>query len=127
MNFAKTVTALCVLLFSVALQAAPANVEATVKKVLKVVEQSEAKFIRNGKEYPAKDAAEHLQKKYDYYKKEIKTVDDFIEKCASKSIVSGKPYYIKPKNGKEVPFTTWLKEKVREVEDKEKQKPSSTP
>jgi hypothetical protein len=111
---------------SLQLNAAPPAVDSAIKKVLALVERSDAKFIRNGKEYPARDASEHLAKKYDYYKKEIKTVDDFIDKCASKSILSGKPYLIKPKDGKEMLFSDWLKARFKELDEKAPKQPAAS-
>jgi hypothetical protein len=69
----------------------------------------DAKFIRNGSEYSAKDAAKFLRGKWQANKKDIKTPADFIEKAASKSSTTGKPYMIRFKDGKEVPCGDYLK------------------
>src|ERR1051325_1945796 len=52
---------------------------------------SDATFIRNGREYDCHAAAKHMRDKWNYGKKEIKTAEDFIEKAASKSSISGQP------------------------------------
>ncbi len=62
---------------------------------------NDAVFIRNESEHSAKDAAAHLQMKREKAGKRIKTVEDFIVKLASKSSMSGEPYMIRFKNGKE--------------------------
>src|ERR1700694_3900379 len=59
-----------------------------------------AKFIRNGTEYNGKEAADHLRLKYKSAGDRVKTADDFIRLCASKSSMSGKPYKIKYSDGK---------------------------
>jgi hypothetical protein len=59
-----------------------------------------AVFIRNGSEYTAKEAAEHLQLKRKKAGSSIKTASEFILNCASKSSVSGKDYLIKLSDGK---------------------------
>lgn len=59
-------------------------------------------FIRNGTEHSAKDAAAHLQMKRERAGKRLKTSEDFINKIASSSSMTGKPYQIKFSNGKTV-------------------------
>jgi hypothetical protein len=56
-------------------------------------------FIRNGTGYNAKEAANHLRMKWKNGGNHIKTVDDFIRLCASRSYVTGKPYKIRFPNG----------------------------
>jgi hypothetical protein len=45
------------------------------------------------------DAAKHMQAKYDYFKKELVTAEDFIERCASRSEVTGQAYRVKLADG----------------------------
>ena len=59
-----------------------------------------ATFIRNGSEYSAKAAAEHLEMKRDKAGSRIKTAREFIEQLASESSMSGKKYQIRMKDGK---------------------------
>lgn len=63
--------------------------------LLTFVEESGCTFIRNGKEYPSRQAKDHLAYKYNHVKSRIKTADDFIEKIASKSSISRKPYEVR--------------------------------
>jgi hypothetical protein len=72
------------------------------------VRHSPCTFIRNGTEYSGAQAAEHVQAKYDYYKDDIKTVEDFIERAASKSVLSGKPYEVRC-DGKTEPAADWIR------------------
>jgi hypothetical protein len=60
----------------------------------------DAIFIRNSSEYKPLDAANHLKMKYEKAGDKIKTAEDFIEKIASVSSMSGEPYKIKFSNGK---------------------------
>jgi hypothetical protein len=57
-------------------------------------------FIRNGSEYKSIQAANHLKMKLEKADDKIKTAEDFIEKIASVSSLSGEPYKIKFSNGK---------------------------
>ena len=58
-----------------------------------------AVFIRNGEEHAAKDAVTHLRLKWEKQEKKIRSAEDFITFCASKSSLSGKRYQIRFKNG----------------------------
>ena len=84
------------------------SLNATIERLLKTVEKSDAVFIRNGDEHTGKEASEHMRRKYEHFKKSIKTPEDFIEKCATKSELSDKPYQIKTSEGKVVPAKDWM-------------------
>lgn len=62
-------------------------------------------FIRNGERHSGKEAADHIRKKYDYFKPRIESVEDFIRLCASKSLISGKPYLVATRQG-DIPVET---------------------
>lgn len=85
-----------------------------------VADLKDAKFVRNGKEYDAKAAAEHLRKKWDYAKKEIKTARDFVEKIATKSYLGNQPYLIRFKDGREVKAGDYLSDRLKEIENSKK-------
>jgi hypothetical protein len=59
-----------------------------------------AVFIRNGSEHTPDEAVSHLQMKRDKAGDRVKTADDFIRLCASKSYLSGKPYQIRFADGR---------------------------
>lgn len=73
----------------------------------------DAKFVRNGSEYDSKNAAKFLRGKWDAKEKEIKTAEDFIDKAASVSGTTGKPYLIKFRDGREVKCGEYLKEQLK--------------
>jgi len=66
-----------------------------IKYLLFFISKSDCTFIRNGKEYTAVKASEHLEYKYNHVKSRIKTADQFIDKIASKSSISKKPYEVR--------------------------------
>ncbi len=102
-----------ILVWSISFGEGPAqseNLETTINYLLLYVEKSDCTFIRNDREYTAKEAAGHIQKKYDYFKSKIKTAEDFIRLSATKSLVSGKPYMVETKTGKLMTSETWLLE-----------------
>lgn len=77
-----------------------------------------AEFIRNGKAYNAKDAADHLRLKRKKAKSRVKTAEDFIKYCASASSMSGKPYQIRFADGSFVSTGEYLLRKLSEFETK---------
>jgi hypothetical protein len=109
------------ILLAVALLLSSANVFAadslndTIEKLLKAVETSDAIFIRNGDEHTGKAAAEHMRTKWEHFKKKIKTPEDFIEKCATKSELSDKPYKIKTADGKIVESKDWMMARLEAI------------
>jgi len=71
-------------------------------------------FIRNGSEHDGKAAAEHLRMKLKTAGGYVKTADDFIRLCASKSYITGKPYMIRLSNGKTIKSEEYFREKLKE-------------
>ena len=88
--------------------AAPEDLKQTVQYLLDFVAKSDLSFIRNGQTYTPKEAAAHMKTKYDYFKWMIKTPEDFIRLAGSKSLLSGRPYLVKTKDGKEIETADWL-------------------
>lgn len=78
----------------------------------------DAKFVRNGAEYDAKTAAKFLRGKWESNASEIKTAADFIEKAASVSSTTGKPYLIRFKDGKETKSGEYLLQQLKRLEGK---------
>jgi hypothetical protein len=84
------------------------NIESTIQFLLKHVTDSGLIFIRNSERHASFDAAEHMNSKYEYFRDKIKTPEDFIQRCASKSLMSGNPYLVVLGNGEEVRTDAWL-------------------
>lgn len=86
--------------------------EFEIKHLMKFIEQSDCMYVRNGEEHTAKDALEHIKKKYDYFLDDIKTAEDFIRLSASKSTISGKPYTVKCKEQPTITSEEWLMQEL---------------
>lgn len=82
-----------------------------------VEELSNAKFIRNGRAYDAKAAADHLRLKMRKANGRCDTADDFIRLCASRSSVSGQPYQIRFADGTFSTSEALLRAKLKELND----------
>jgi hypothetical protein len=80
----------------------PAAEQKKIEALIFGVEQmTDAVFIRNGKNYTPPVAAEFLRRKWESHQSEIHSAVDFIEKVASFSSTTGKPYSIRWRNGQE--------------------------
>lgn len=68
-----------------------------INHLLGLIEESGCEFYRNGTWYDAQQAQAHLRGKFDLLaaSDQIKTAKDFIEKAASNSSMSGRPYQIR--------------------------------
>lgn len=90
------------------------SLEQTIDFLLHRIETADATFIRNGQEHTPKEAVAHVREKYEHFKKQIKTPQDFIRLAATKSLISGKPYLIRTSDGKETQLNIWLTNALRE-------------
>jgi len=73
-----------------------------------------AKFVRNGTEHDGIEAAKHLRMKLEKAGGRVRTVDDFIKLCASRSYISGEPYIIKFSDGRTIAAEKYLRDKLKE-------------
>ncbi len=89
------------------------SLENTVEYLMDQVTGSQLTFVRNGKPHKGPEAAEHMRKKYDHFRKDIHTPEDFIRLAATKSLLSGKPYTVVTTEGEEVPTADWLRAALR--------------
>lgn len=90
------------------------SVQAEVDLLLASVEASECSFYRNGTWHDSKAAVAHLRDKYDYLlvRKLIVTTEDFIERAATRSSVSGQAYEVRCGDHAAMASGRWLREKL---------------
>ena len=84
------------------------DLDKVITYLLDYVRKSDVIFIRNGKEHTPQEAANHMAKKMDHFRDEIKTPEDFIRLTGTKSILSGKPYLVRFPGGGEMRSKEWL-------------------
>lgn len=105
-------TVLIAVLFSGILSQAPAASVADVEigQLLGYVERSGCMLYRNGRWYSASDARAHLERKYRSLldKGWAGTTEDFIDRAATASSLSGKPYHVKCESREQVSSAEWL-------------------
>lgn len=120
--YALRLLALLLFLPALHVMAAPLTELQKIDALLERVEKMDAVFVRNGKDYSGHEAAEHLrykiksaQSSFFGISKDKWTAELFIEKIASKSSVSKKPYLIKFKDGNTRPAGEYLTEQLKEI------------
>ena len=97
--------------FSHAAAASEAPAKDEIDHLLKFVATSSCTFVRNGTEYPADKARDHLEGKYRFVGSRISTAEDFIKYLATGSSMSGEPYHVKC--GKtDAPSAAWLSDEL---------------
>ena len=89
------------------------KIETLIKQVRAL---KDAMFIRNGSSYSADDAATFLRRKWQANESNVKTARDFIDKVASFSGTSGKPYLIRFKDGREIKSREFLLAELKKIE-----------
>ena len=80
-----------------------------------VADLKDATFVRNGSEHDAKTAAKFLRGKWQSHEKEIASAEDFIDKVATRSSTTGKPYLIRMKGAADVPCADYLRAQLKKL------------
>ena len=97
---------LSLVLLPVAALAEPMNEE--IDYLISSVGKSGCAFIRNGKRYSGRDARAHLRSKRRRNAHLIESTEGFIEKIASESSTSGKPYLIRCRRQQQETANAWF-------------------
>lgn len=95
----------------------PAPARAEVDALLNRLQASGCDFNRNGSWYAGAEAKVHLLKKLDDLegKDMVSTSEQFIERGASTSSMSGKPYLVRCAGKAPVESAAWLKAELQQV------------
>ena len=97
--------------------APPPHEQARIDKLIRHVEtQKGMTFIRNGTEYSCVDAARFLRGKMESMGAEVTTAREFIERIATKSSMSGKPYQVRFNDGRLIPAAQFLGDELKRLE-----------
>jgi len=104
--------------FSIASMAAPPATDdtRTIEALIQSVAQLKgAAFIRNGSEYSAVQAADHLRLKWRKAGSRVHTAEQFIDLCATQSSMSGLKYRIRLADGVTVDSADFLRARLIEI------------
>lgn len=95
----------------------PAAARAEVDALLTRLQSSGCEFNRNGSWHAGAEAKGHLTKKLDYLEGKglVQTAEQFIERGASASSMSGKPYLVRCAGKAPVESAQWLKAELQQL------------
>lgn len=107
--------------------APPPQAEREIEQLIATLARSGCQFQRNGSWYDAAQAQAHLRKKYAYLRKRdlVASAEQFIERAASESSMSGRAYQIRCGTAAAVPSATWLRARLNEIRAKPAAAPAS--
>ena len=94
-----------------------ADTELEIKHLMAYIEKTNCTFIRNGKEYNGEEALAHIQNKYAYGKRWVKSAEDFITYAVTKSSMTGQPYKVRC-DGQEILSAEWLTKELNKFRGK---------
>ena len=94
--------------FCLASESASEDLDRIIAHLLEQVAHSKLIFIRNGVMYTPVAAEAHMRRKYEYFKDDIQSPEDFIRLCASKSLQTGRPYQVKLPDGRLLRTDQWM-------------------
>ena len=88
-----------------------------IAALIQAVGNSGCRFWRNGRWYDGAEARDHLQRKYDRARKRglAGSAEDFIQRAASRSSLSGKPYRVRCPGQPEIDSQQWFRGVLRRI------------
>ena len=98
----------------------PASQVGEVAHLLNFVTTSQCVIDRNGDKYSGVEGVVHIQRKYDYFRDEIKSAEDFIRFSATKSTMSGKYYTVICPGEKSIKTEDWLLVELKRFRENKK-------
>lgn len=114
-TFLSAVAALLLLAAATPLDAAehrsPAT-DAEIEFLLARVTDSGYVFIRNGDEHEGPEAASHMRRKFEHFDDEIVTTEDFIDRSATRSLITRRAYEVQLPDGTRLETARWLRQEL---------------
>ncbi len=89
-----------------------------IDHLVSFVKNSPCTVIRNGQHHDGNEAIAHIQKKYNYYRDEISSTEQFIEYSATKSTMSKKYYMVICGDQQPIKTKDWLLTELKKYREK---------
>lgn len=90
-----------------------------VDRLLAFIANSGCVINRNGTDYSPEKGVEHINNKYDYFRDDINSSEEFIELTATKSTMSGKYYEVKCPGSERMTTHAWLLSELKRYREKQ--------
>ncbi|PZT27443.1 hypothetical protein A7X93_17555 [Stenotrophomonas maltophilia] len=86
-----------------------------IAQLISSLDGSQCRFQRNGRWYDGSSARAHLQRKYDYLLKKdlVDSAEQFIERAATQSSMSGKAYRVQCPGQPEQASAAWFSARLQ--------------
>jgi len=94
-----------------------------INHLLDFVAGTACQYDRNGTVHNGAEAKDHINIKYEHYRKKIKTAEDFIKYSATKSMISGRKYKIHCPDSEVIDASDWLLEELHRYRNTHERKP----
>lgn len=91
---------------------AVAGTQQEIDHLLAFVAATHCSYERNGSRYDGQRARDHMNRKYQHFKRKISSAEDFIKYAATKSTLSGKQYRIYCPGSDVINSSDWLLEEL---------------
>jgi hypothetical protein len=91
----------------------PPEQRGEVDYLLDTLAASDCVMIRNGKRHGGREAADHVRRKYEHFRDEIDSTEDFIAYSATKSLISGRVYRVQCPGEDPQASADWLLAKLQ--------------
>jgi len=108
------------LISNIAVADVPANQVIEVNHLLAFVKESGCIINRNGTDHPAVKGISHIEKKYDYFRDDITSTEEFIEYSATKSTMSGDFYMVSCPGKESIRTQDWLMAELKRFRAEQK-------
>ena len=95
-----------------------ADTQQEIDHLLEFVASTTCQYERNGSVYDGARAVKHINRKYEYFKDEINSAEDFIKYSATRSKMSGKKYTIQCPGKEAVYASDWLLAELQAFRDR---------
>ena len=89
--------------------------QAEIAALLTVIGSSGCAFSRNDEPGTAAAARAHLERKYRYARKKLDSAEDFVERVASQSSRTGRPYLVECRGEPQQRTREWLFARLAEI------------
>ncbi|MBI5256369.1 MAG: DUF5329 family protein [Burkholderiales bacterium] len=70
------------------------------------------RMVRNGRDYDAETAVTFLRRKLESMGDDVKTAEEFIDRIATRSSMSGQLYALRLADGREIPAGSFLRSEL---------------
>lgn len=92
----------------------------TIEYLIEYIRESNMIFVRNFSKHTSVEAASHILEKYEHFRNDIETAEDFIDLCATESLMTGRDYLVIDQQGDKLRSHDWLMDVLTDYRDQQR-------